>query len=418
MVRKTVVILSVFFAVASQPTCFAELTDGLIAHFPFDDGAGLALAENSGTGLTTDGFLVGFDGDDSQWVEGQIGGALEFDGIDDYVIVPEYELAQTGFSVAIWGYVDGGEPNDAPTWASLVKNWGGAVVGQFHFGLGPAGSDTLNIFITDSDNQAFNAGTDTDNVAFDEWQHFAFVADPITETVSLYKDGFVVDQQPYNGAFTDTPNSSAIGIGVKTNDAGNMADPGAPGYWDGKLDDLGIWNRALTDEEVLTLWAGGTVGIGISGQTTGCDLNLDDVCDVRDLDDLLYLELGGANQLYDLDGSGTVDLADRDVWLSHEDVASYPGDFDLSGEVNAADLNTLGGNWQTNGLTSYAQGDANGDGLANAADLNAVGSNWQAGVTPAAAVPEPSATVVILSGLFCLGALRRFRCGHSHPKDR
>ena len=413
MLRQTVVILSVVIAITSQTKCFADLSDGLIAHFSFDDGAGLALAENSGSGSTTDGFLVGFDGDDSQWVEGQVGGALEFDGIDDFVIVPEYELAQTGFSVSIWGYVNGGEPNDAPTWASLVKNWGGAVVGQFHFGLGEGGADTLNIFITDSDGQAFNAGTDMNDVAFDEWQHFAFVADPTEEIVSLYRDGFVVDERPYNGAFTDTPNSTALGIGVKTNDAGDMADPGAPGYWDGKLDDLGIWNRALTAEEVLTVWAGGTVGIGINGQSTGCDLNVDGACDIGDIDELLYLELGGDNQLFDLDSSGTVDLADRDLWLSHEDVGSFPGDFDLSGEVNASDLNTLGGNWQATDLTSYAQGDSNGDGIANATDLNALGSNWQAGVAPAASlaatVPEPAGIILTLFGLVGLTAVRRTR---------
>ncbi len=410
MRRRAIVVFTFLNLSLLSATCFAELRDGLIAHFPFDDGVGLGLRENSGTGLTTDGFLVGFDDDDSQWVEGQIGGALEFDGLDDYVIVPEYELAQTGFSVALWGYVNGGDPNDAPTWASLVKNWGGAEVGQFHFGLGPGGGDTLNIFITDSDNQAFNAGTDTDDVAFDEWQHFAFVADPIEETVSLYKNGFVVDEQPYNGAFTDTPNSTALGIGVKTNNAGDMADPGAPGYWDGKLDDLGIWNRALTEDEVLTLWAGGKVGVGINGQSTGCDLNVDGACDIGDIDALLYVELGGNNPLFDLDGSGTVDLTDRDLWLSHEDVGSFPGDFDLGGTVNAADLNTLGGNWQATDLASYAQGDSNGDGVADATDLNAIGSNWQAGVARAAVpVPEPDGRLVTLLSLIIV-ILRRRRC--------
>ena len=410
MRRRAIVVFTFLNLSLLSATCFAELRDGLIAHFPFDDGVGLDLRENSGTGLTTDGFLVGFDNDDSQWVDGQIGGALEFDGLDDYVIVPEYELAQTGFSVALWGYVNGGDPNDAPTWASLVKNWGGAEVGQFHFGLGPAGGDTLNIFITDSDNQVFNAGTDTNDVAFDEWQHFAFVADPIEEAVSLYKNGMVVDEQPYNGAFTDSPNSTALGIGVKTNDVGDMADPGAPGYWNGKLDDLGIWNRALTEDEVLTLWAGGTVGVGINGQGTGCDLNVDGACDIGDIDALLYVELGGNSPLFDLDGSGTVDLTDRDLWLSHEDVGSFPGDFDLGGTVNAADLNTLGGNWQATDLASYAHGDSNGDGVADATDLNAIGSNWQAGVARAAVpLPEPDGRLVMLLSLI-IAILRRRRC--------
>ena len=407
MRRLVCVSLTIVIVATGQTICCADLTDGLIAHFSFDNGSGLVLDEKSGSGATTDGDLIGFEDDDSQWVEGQIGGALEFDGTDDHVIVPESSLAQTALSVSIWGYA-----NSAPTWASLVKNWGGAMVGQFHFGLGPGAGDTLNIFITDASG-AFNAGTDTDAVLFEQWEHFAFVADPVDETVSLYRNGFIVDEQPYDGTFTATPNSEALGIGVKTNDAGDMADPGNPGYWDGKLDDLGIWHRALSDEEVLTIWAAGTVGIGIDGRSTGCDLNVDGVCDIGDIDDLLYIELGGDNLVYDLDGSGTVDLADRDIWLSHEDVGSFPGDFDLNGQVDAGDLNTLGGNWRSTDLTSYAHGDANGDGIANAADLNALGSNWQAGVAPAAstaAVPEPTGIILVLTGLLGLVAIRMFAC--------
>ena len=139
-----------------------------------------------------------------------------------------------------------------------------------------------------------------------------------------------------------------------------------------------------------------------------CDFNGDSVCDLADLDELLYLGLGSGDLTYDLNGDTSVDLADRDAFIAQ--VGSHPGDFDLDGQVVAADLNILGGRWQQSGLTSYAQGDANGDGLANAADLNVVGSNWQAGVAAAAetaAVPEPSGYLLLLSGLVIFSARRQ-----------
>ena len=108
------------------------------------------------------------------------------------MIVPEAPLANTALSVSIWGY-----PVEAPLWASLVKNWGQSLVGQFHFGLGPGDADTLNIFITTSDGSAFNAGTDLDPVELEVWEHYAFVADPDEELVILYRNGEVVDENFY-----------------------------------------------------------------------------------------------------------------------------------------------------------------------------------------------------------------------------
>ena len=93
MKRLVCVSLTMVIVATGQTICCADLTDGLIAHFSFDNGSGLVLDEK--TGLTSVGELIGFEDDDSQWVEGQVGGALEFDGIDDYVIVPEYSLVET-----------------------------------------------------------------------------------------------------------------------------------------------------------------------------------------------------------------------------------------------------------------------------------------------------------------------------------
>jgi hypothetical protein len=150
-------------------------------------------------------------------------------------------------------------------------------------------------------------------------------------------------------------------------------------------------------------------GIEISGDVSDvglpCDFTGDGVCDIADLDELMYVGLGGADSKYDLSGNGgTIDLADRDAFLNM--IETVPGDFNLDGKVIAGDLNVLGGNWQKTGITSYADGDSNGDGNVNAADLNALGSNWQFGAAAAAAVPEPSSVVLLMIAL-AAGVLSR-----------
>ena len=55
-----------------------DLTDGLVAHLPFDETTGVAN-DISGNGFNA--ALVGYDGN-ATWVPGKIGGALHF-GVDD-----------------------------------------------------------------------------------------------------------------------------------------------------------------------------------------------------------------------------------------------------------------------------------------------------------------------------------------------
>src|SRR5688572_16853453 len=78
----------------------AAITDRLTVHYKFDEVAGTTLTKSTNTG--SDGELFNFPEDNTQWVTGQIGGALQFDGVDDYVIAPDYPLAATSLSVSAW----------------------------------------------------------------------------------------------------------------------------------------------------------------------------------------------------------------------------------------------------------------------------------------------------------------------------
>ena len=146
-----------------------------------------------------------------------------------------------------------------------------------------------------------------------------------------------------------------------------------------------------------------------------CDFDGDGTCDISDLDLLMYSGLGTNDLSFDLDGSGSVDLGDRDAFLVQN--GSLPGDADLNGVDNAADLNAVGQNWQQ-AVTSWSDGDFVGDGFSNAQDLNVLGVWWtktaadfadSQQAAPAAAVPEPSGVVLLLVGLAGISRGRRGR---------
>ena len=186
----------------------------------------------------------------------------------------------------------------------------------------------------------------------------------------------------------------------------------APGQIVGSFAELEVTGGDPKDFSYSVVYDQGSGDILLQNSSArACDFNEDGRCDIGDLDLLLYTGLGSEDMKFDLDGSGVVDILDRDAYLSQE-LQTVAGDFDLDGRVVAADLNILGGNWQATDLVSYAQGDANGDGVANATDLNAVGSNWQSGAAAAVSsttVPEPAGGLGMISGLLSLIALGRRR---------
>ncbi|MFT3773492.1 MAG: DNRLRE domain-containing protein [Minicystis sp.] len=238
---------------------------GLVALYRFDECAGAVASES--TGLGTNGALNNFPTDDSQWVPGQIGGSLDFrgPGAQDYVIAPDYVKPTASMSVSAWVWAD-----SRPTWATIVKNWGSSQVGQFHFGLegnaGPGAGNLDNYFDTGasfaSEGGLFPLGS---------WEHVAFVADAAAQTMTIYRNGAVTGGPSFYDGTLAAPPIAALGIGVKTDNAGTTADPFNPGYWDGKIDDLALWTRALSAAEITQIYQAGLSGVSVGevGDTDG-----------------------------------------------------------------------------------------------------------------------------------------------------
>lgn len=215
------------------PETGIDLTN-LEAHWDFDvasasDGATFAAFPNSSLVATLE------TGDAGNVIEpGKIGGSIHFDGIDDRLVVPDSSALDLSgpHSLTTWIYMDQLPTND--------------------YGLiGKESAYTLEI---EGDTDCIDLAVYLPGGGFDElaptdcalsagaWHHVASVYDGTQ--LLVYQNGQLVGTLPYSGsAVIENDNPVLIGH--------NTFQPGR--YMDGRLDELTIWSRALTSDEVRTL---------------------------------------------------------------------------------------------------------------------------------------------------------------------
>jgi hypothetical protein len=82
----------------------------------------------------------------------------------------------------------------------------------------------------------------------DQWHFVAFTFDG--STLRLYRNGIELAATPCAGLWDYGP--QALGIGVKLRDE-TTPDQRNAGYWDGRLDNVAIFHRALSEAEIRLL---------------------------------------------------------------------------------------------------------------------------------------------------------------------
>ena len=229
----------------------ADINTGLVGYWTFDETSGLTAADST----TNDDVVTlhNFLGDDSQWVPGKIGGALEFneETTNEFGDTPNYPKPTTTMTIAGWVNIS------APTaWATFMKNWGDASSGQFHFGL-YADAVHEDIYIKEGDGKTPSA-IDTSPFPTNSWQHVAFVCDGLF--LRLYRNGAQVGAPvAYSGTMAMPP-MQCIGFGIKLTDSCDSPGQSADGQLFGSLDDFGLWTRGLTPQEIYSIYAAGQDG--------------------------------------------------------------------------------------------------------------------------------------------------------------
>jgi len=200
---------------------------------------------------------------------GEVGQAFSLDGANGFVMVPNDPAAAfnfTGsFSVDAWVFLDSAPPEFAP----IVSKWNDIPLGNNNRGYFFAidrnilGDGVPRLRIDVSGDGLFLGGHSSirlSSITFptNAWTHVAAVFNPATNPKSL---DLYIDGQLRNGAFQISPTVSAPFVNnepllIGASDAGsNVRD-----FFDGRIDEVELFNRALTSAEVTSIFNAGSAG--------------------------------------------------------------------------------------------------------------------------------------------------------------
>ena len=214
---------------------------GLVGYWKFDDASGTTAVDSSGVGNT--GTLV----NGPTWTTGKIGSALAFNGLSNYVsVASKPALNAFPLTVGVWL-----KTSTADGVRGVVTKYNGGVYNGYNVFLNNGNlcawyiRDTSN-FVYDGSGCPFNVPGYNDN----QWHHVVYVVDAAGGR--LYVDGVQKGSLGWTGSAGAPTTTEPVQIGRYTG-AFNGVE-----YFPGLLDDVRIYNTALSASDVLALATGAT----------------------------------------------------------------------------------------------------------------------------------------------------------------
>jgi len=206
------------------------MTRGLVGYWGFDEGSGTVAHDASS--YANNGVAS------STWAGGKIGSAAGFDGVDDNVDVPNNASfnSLTTFSVELWTYYGG---NNSPSvYPGLVSDGVDATTDGWSFMIsGSTGRAYAFFYDTNGIGRSIASATLSPLVPVNSWAHLVltFVSGG---SVITYMNG----QKYYETTTAYTPKVATGDLLIGRSRTGQ--------YYQGKIDEVRIYNRALSDAEV------------------------------------------------------------------------------------------------------------------------------------------------------------------------
>lgn len=297
--RTTIVFASVFASVFAMTDVEAQIP-GLIHCYAGNVDASDTVGTNPGT----------FENGATAGTPGKLGGAFLFDGIDDAVDlgnVPDLDYSATSsFTWEAW--VNSFGPTSQQTQFVLATNYACSPTAQllqiFNSGVNAGKAGFL---VRDADDVASSVTTPSP-LSFNTWHHLTAVREvtPDGKFIHLYVDCALVASAPDITTATLASNASDF-IGRR------FLCPDRSTF-NGLIDEVRLYNRALTNGEIAQACIIDTDGDGIADEVDNCP------------------DAANSDQA-DFDGDGVGDACDSD-----DDNDGVPDEFDVCPRTPAGEL--------------------------------------------------------------------------------
>jgi hypothetical protein len=199
--------------------------DSLFARYTFDSSIS---PETDDSGSLRDGTING-----ALWVnDGLRGGVLEFDGLSSYMVIPSISGGTPELTFSSWINLASLPSTLSAIYA--VDQWSPQ---GFHYNLRFSGAVEAgvegNTPVAVQSNRSFGAGD------FGQWFHIAVVYDSTAMTTQIYIDGALDNSVAHTAVYDARLLLARIG-----------GYSGSARWFDGRMDDVRLYSRALSGSEI------------------------------------------------------------------------------------------------------------------------------------------------------------------------
>lgn len=227
---------------------------GLVAHYPFNGNANDVSGNNkhgsvNGATLSVDRF-------------GNNNNAYSFDGTNDEIVTTYQQSINGQFTVSAWVKTNMAQQTNA-TEFTVIQNRGPVNQGGKSLTLGYFKHENAWRFGFDTDNQYFGQKIVMSNN--NQWMHIVGVMNTNSSSqlnqshFKIYINGVLVNTTPNNGS-TSLPFIGLNTLKIGRHDAWNS-------WFQGQIDDVQIYQRALSSSEIETLYNSHLSTLNIYNQT-------------------------------------------------------------------------------------------------------------------------------------------------------
>ena len=244
--RKIILFLALVVVLTTQ-SLFAQVpsyvpTNGLVGYWPFNNSA------NDESGNGNNGVVNGATLTTDR--NGNVNSAYNFNGLNNLIRIPHQNALNLigDYSISVW-YKGNYQNIFNNNWVFIAKrdDNGNCCSPNVPYDVFiPFNSTNYAVpaMAYANGNYTFSTPPNTSPISLDQWQNLT-----ITNTSDLLKF-YINGQLIFSENISSTlraPNTADLLIGSVNRELGAE-------WMDGKLDDIGIWNRALTQQEITNLY--------------------------------------------------------------------------------------------------------------------------------------------------------------------